>query len=42
MLKFIFVLNPMNNPFQKFEVKFRSLSETISFGIPRNMAISFI
>jgi hypothetical protein len=32
MLKFKFVPNPLNNPFQKFEVNFGSLSDIIVLG----------
>ena len=40
VIKLRFVQNPMNNPFQKFEVNFISLSETISFGIVRFQTLS--
>jgi hypothetical protein len=42
MLKFRFVLNPLNNPFYNFEVNFGSLLDTIVLGIPCNHATSLI
>jgi hypothetical protein len=42
MIKFIFGRNHLNNPLQKFEVKFVSLFETITLGIPCNLVISSI
>jgi hypothetical protein len=41
MLKFKFVSNPLNSPFQKFEVNFGSLSDTIVLGILCKCATSF-
>jgi hypothetical protein len=41
VLKFRFVPNPLNSPFQKFEVNFGSLSDTIVLGIPCKRATSF-
>ena len=42
MLKFSFVPKYANKPFQKFEVNLTSLSETIAFGNPCNLKISFM
>ena len=42
MLKFNFVPKSANNPFQKLEVKLTSQSETIAFGNPCNLKISFM
>jgi hypothetical protein len=40
VLKFIFVPNPLNIPFQKFDVNLGSLSDTIVLGTPCILAIS--
>jgi hypothetical protein len=41
VLKFRFVPNPLNSPFQKFEVNLGSLSDTIVLGIPCKRATYF-
>jgi hypothetical protein len=42
MLKFIFVPNPLHDPFQKLEVNLEYLSDTIALGTPCSLEIYFM